>query len=210
MGRSLGGVNQLVTEIKSKHREGWEVMGIFVDLKDEFNKVNLRILGKIIAKLRIPNSIIRWISPCYHNRTVKVGTAQGYDRRVLNNGIPQGDILSPVVFLLYTVLVHQNLIENTLLLQSADICLLVWDEDVISARFRLQRAVYKLVNELVSLEMEINPEKSHPIWFFPNECYDPYLQIHGMLGFVKKFKYLGMWIDDELRFDVHVTTLSAK
>lgn len=58
--------------------------------------------------------------------------------------------------------------------------------------------------------MEISIAKSTAIWFFAHDCYTPYLEVEEEeIRFTDHVRYLGIYIDQKLKFDVHATKLIA-
>lgn len=54
------------------------------------------------------------------NREITVETIDGNETNVSNEGIPQGDVLSPIIFLLYTSSIFDMDVNNSELFQFAD------------------------------------------------------------------------------------------
>lgn len=109
-GRSINCVNILVSTAKESIRMGETVMCVFLDVTDAFNKVNLDKLQVILTRLKVPNEYVNWINHCYRDRKVHVRIVGGIKTRNLRNDLPQGDGLSPLLFVLYTVGIHEHLI----------------------------------------------------------------------------------------------------
>src|SRR5687768_17459649 len=110
-----------------KKEENMEVMALFIDLEDAFNKINLDKLHRILVKIKVPVQIINWIKTCFSNRNLSIKTNRGIISDSTNNGIPQGDVLSPIIFVLYTMGLFQCDSEFSKLFQFADdMTILAW------------------------------------------------------------------------------------
>lgn len=84
-----------------------------------------------------------------------------------SNGLPQGDVLSPTLFNLYTVGLHtSNTGKYVVLVQYANDCGIIVKAQNIDALTRnVQNAVDKFTLETQNLNFTINPEKTKIILF---------------------------------------------
>lgn len=69
---SINCINHLLSIIKEKMREGYQVMSVFLDLEDAFSNVNLTKLQQINNRLGIPQQYTTWFINCYQNRGITV------------------------------------------------------------------------------------------------------------------------------------------
>lgn len=149
-----------------KQSEGFNVMGIFMDLEDAFNNVKLSKLQSFLNRLGIPIQYSNWILSCYQKRCINIDTVDGHRTATSNEGIPQGDVLSPLIFLLYTTTIFDIEVDNMEIFQFADnICLLVWDFNLTDLAERLQQATNVFLRLIDDLDMQISPLKTKAIWF---------------------------------------------
>lgn len=203
-------VNHLLSTVRSKQVEGFEVMGIFVDLEDAFNNVSLKKLQSFMNRLGVPIQYANWIVSCYQEREINVDTMNGMCTARSNEGIPQGDVLSPLIFLLYTSSIFHLEVDNSEIFQFADdICIIVWDTNLTDVAERLQQATAQFLSLITDIDMQISPTKSKAIWFNANrKIYQPVLRIGTtFIEFVTSVKYLGIFLDEKLNFQRHITEL---
>jgi hypothetical protein len=67
-----------------------------------YNSVDLHILEAALERIKISSSIIKTISQCFQNRNNTVITHLGLtDPYEVNNGIDQGDTISPILWRIY-------------------------------------------------------------------------------------------------------------
>ena len=76
---------------------------LFVDFSSAFNTILPHILERQLSQLRVPVSTCKWITDFLTNRTqrVKLGSCISSSRST-STGSPQGCVLSPALFTLYT------------------------------------------------------------------------------------------------------------
>lgn len=74
-------------------------------------------------------------------------TIGGLKGKTTHNGIPQGDILSPLVFLIYTTYLELDENSNATTFQFADdICILAWGDSEVEANCQLNTALDMMVS----------------------------------------------------------------
>lgn len=207
---SIDCLNYLISLINEKQNDGLHVMAIFLDLENAFNNVNPSKLQSILNKLGVPQQFVSWIVKSYKEREVTVETVGGDIKDQTSSGIPQGDVLSPIIFLLYTTPLFELCVEGSTMLQFADdLCLITWNENVIEATATLQKAISEVMKLIRSLDMDVNPNKSKAIWFSADpSVYTPAVSIKGTnVKFERSVKFLGIHLDENLNFQKHIGEL---
>lgn len=92
-------------------------------------------------------------------------TLDGKKVRLSKEGIPQGVVLSPLIFLLYTTTIFGMYMDNTELFQFADdLCIVVWSKDMCDTTEILQKALNSILRLVTELDMDISPKKSKAIY----------------------------------------------
>lgn len=91
----------VVNTVKKFKREKMKVALICVDLSNAFNAVKTNILSDILVELNTPQKITTWIDNFLHNRRLNLQIRGTTISRTVNNGLPQGDILSLTLFNLF-------------------------------------------------------------------------------------------------------------
>lgn len=85
--------------------------------------------------------------------------------RTVSNGLPQGDVLSPTLFNLYTLPLHTINVDDVVLVQFADdFGILVSAKSIPEINTKGQRFLNEFERKAKELNFKINPEKT-----FPNE-----------------------------------------
>ena len=79
-----------------------------IDISGAFDIVNPFRLLDILRKKRLPHWLVRWVQAFITTRTTTL-VIQGHETPSfsVDVGVPQGSPLSPILFLLYTVELHE-------------------------------------------------------------------------------------------------------
>ena len=82
--------------------EGIHTDAIYTDLSAEFDKINHNITIAKLRKLGFDGLLLKWLESYLINRIHKVRVSDHEsDAFVANSGVPQGNHLGPLIFLLY-------------------------------------------------------------------------------------------------------------
>lgn len=190
---------------------------LFIDINAAYDNVNIRKLNKTLKGLDIGVLTRRLIFEMFSNRMVKVEYAYQYSTvRTSSKGLPQGSILSPILFNVYTIELHNSLKRGVQILQYADDIVLYHSNSTLQVtKENLQSAVEFFVPKLQQSDLSISPTKSQLCIFTRSrinilEENNSLLQIDvgGQTIQAEAFvKYLGMWLDYKLMWVTHIKDL---
>lgn len=96
-------LTDFVTNIKINLSENRFISSVFLDIKNAYNCVDLDILQDKLIKLGIPSKAAGNIVQLYRDRKIYVRMQNNelYGPKTCSLGLPQGSILSPILFNLY-------------------------------------------------------------------------------------------------------------
>ncbi|GFX28825.1 RNA-directed DNA polymerase from mobile element jockey [Trichonephila clavipes] len=148
-----------------------------------------------------------------HNRTFRVRVNNSYSNTgSCLSGVPQGSVLSPYLYNIYTHDFSQHSTVST--------CLFADDSAVLSQGVQLkytikaiQNLLDKLVTWLTHWRIAINVDKSQAILLRQWGFIDPPFQLTHLddnIQLVSVLKYLGLHIDSRLTFKKHIDYLAEK
>lgn len=184
---------------------------LFVDFSSAFNTIQPHLMMTKLKNMKVNSNLILWINNFLTNRPQYV-SFQGAKSSVVitNTGAPQGCVLSPMLFTIYTSdCVCRDV--NCRLFKYADDTVLVGRCGNDDTAYREE--VEKFVDWCSSNFLELNVKKTKEMVVdYSTSLYDhPPLFVNGeMVERVKEYKYLGTIIDDKFSFNNNVETLYKK
>ena len=75
---------------------------LFLDVRGAFDHVSLNQLLKVMKRLHLPLVVLRWVQCFLTNRSITlVFDGERNQSQSVNSEIPQGSLISPMLFLIY-------------------------------------------------------------------------------------------------------------
>ena len=190
-----------------KIANGNVVDAIYLDFSKAFDTVpHRRLLGKL-ESYGVQGEILEWINSFLKDREQQVvvnGSKSGIAPVI--NGIPQGTVLGPVLFVVYI---------NDLLDELSSDGLMFADDTKIFRQIKSRDDAVALQEDLKKLEewsetwlLKFNADKCHVLTlgkFEDIKHAHQYTLCSNELEHVSAEKDLGVTIDDELKFEEHIT-----
>lgn len=183
---------------------------LFFDVAKAFDKVWHNGLLYKLYKLGVPDRLVHIIRDYLSDRTFRFrveGTRSS--PRPIRAGVPQGSVLSPLLFSLYV-----NDIPRTprveLALFADDTALYTTDRDMTKLSQRLQSAATTLGDWFRLWRIEVNPEKSAAIHFHRGSSGlrpTPIRLFDRVIPWKSQVKYLGVIFDSRLTFAPHIQAI---
>ena len=183
-----------------------------MDFSSAFNTIIPDILQIGLSKLNIPEGICRCITDFLSHRRqcVRMGKHVS-DPRTISTGSPQGCVLSPLLFSLYTNTCTSSH-QNVKLLKFADdttLIGLISDGDESAYRWEIDRLETWCrqnnleLNALKTVEMVVDFRTSPPPLAPITLCDSP-------VDSVKHFRFLGTTISQDLKWELNISSLIKK
>ena len=193
---------------------------VLLDYSSAFDTVWRQKLLLSMNDIGISKQMIRWIASFLDNRQAKVRFGGSMSRsRCMRQGLPQGSVLSPLLFIIYI----NNL--ASILPGKETICMFADDVGILVTRrsaAEAERAAQDIVDTVVTWSKEwrltLNSSKSEVATFTTStkevNRWMPNIKINGeAVPFVKNPRLLGVYLDCMLSFGFHtkyVTREAAK
>jgi len=210
-------------------------IGIFLDIKKAFDCVQHDILFKKLQMLGIRDTCLDWFNSYLSNRTQKVDINGSFsDIRNINIGVLQGSTLGPILFLCF---INDLPLSTTMysLLFADDTACLAEHEDINQLQNFVNNELQKLAIWFKTNKLAVNVKKTKysvfhtkqkkidfsnfKILFNENDlnCNNQdkiteldRIAIDNPIESERTYKYLGIYLDEHLSFDLHVKYLTSK
>lgn len=189
----------------------YTVVTIFLDFKRAFETVNKDILIEKLRKYNFSLSAVEWFENYLTNRKqyVKINDYKS-DAIEVNNGVPQGSKLSSTLFNIYI----NDLIKNVdcdVVMYADDTSLTVASTSINDAILKLNYNLEKLDDWLKFNKIALNVKKcAYMVINNPNDN-DIDVKIDNVIiERVSEIKYLGVQLDDKLKFNKYADIIIKK
>ena len=183
---------------------------VFIDFEKAFELANTTVILYSLAKKGTKGHLLAWIQNYTTNRQARV-KFQGHNSEYKNleNGTPQGGILSPVLF--------NILIENIAELDLpplTDIFIFADDVAVVSRGPRrignIQLALNTINTKATELGLKINTNKTKAMSVKSDEPHFRLRIAAQDIEWVEQYKYLGVYLDKQFSSNTHITHLRER
>ena len=187
---------------------------VMVDMSKAFDRVRHSLLISELHALGLHGQVLNWFASYLSGRSqkVKCGTQLSAERSC-SRGVPQGSVLGPLLFVLYTRGIHDILPPGLSHQEFADdIIIDVADSDPEQVAKMLTDGVSRLANWLDSIGLLLNKKNTQVMFVKPRGLLDvPFsVQCNGeTLETISSAKYLGLEIDDDLSWASHLQHVSV-
>ena len=207
-------LNRLVTGIKSDLAKKLTTIGLFIDFEKAFDSVWKQGMIVKLYKLGIKGKILHLINDFLTNRKViiNVNSVKGDLRNSSDVGLPQGSVLSPILFRIYLMDFLNDIDRNTidLLKFAGDGTIKVSGENTKVCLEKLQLVFDSIESWVKKWRMIVNcdPDKTELICFGTAEnnislIPDTFELCNKTIRRVKQTKVLGVILDENLSFKEH-------
>ena len=164
----------------------------------------------------VPESFIAWTRSWLSNRTARVRVGDEVGRtRVLREGVPQGAVLSPLLFIIFIDDLMGRFKEDTLVSAYADdLALAVSNSSKEEAESCMQDEVDRVARWSTENGLTLNIGKCEACLFTPSTAeykWKPTLTIAGQtIQETQNPRFLGITYDKMLTFNKHVEEVTSK
>ena len=197
---------RLSQSVMENFNRGEHVVAAFLDVGKAFDNVWHNGLRYKIFMLDLPTKMTRWLSDFLVGRAIQVNV-NGFLSDKINHiaGVPQGSVLSPLLFLTYVNdLPKPHHRQNSKSQFADDTALWAASKNVQFAAKLLQKDLCKLAKWYAKWSIKLNPEKTKVIIFSRSYLAgkpEPTLKLYGeRLKIYPQVKFLGSTFDSKFTF----------
>ena len=204
----------VIDKIRDNLSKGMKVAGVFIDFSKAFDCVNHAILIKKLEHYGIRGEMLQLLISYLtnHKQYTTVNGAES-ETKYINCGVPQGSVLGPLLFLLYSNDI-QNCTKELIKLFADDTNGFIFEQDYEMLKQKIKTLLEELFKWSSANKLTINISKT---------CYsifhNPRSNIPNSLNSIKIFsgtssqalikrenktKYLGIYLDELLTWEYHI------
>ena len=183
---------------------------VFLDLSKAFDTIDHEILLSKMDRLGMRGNVLNWFRSYLSDRKQFVVVNEPESAiKILNKGVPQGSIVGPVIFIIYMNDLSEFCIQSKPTFFADDTTLLVTspNKDLLN---KIMAKELKVVNNwLATNKLCLNVGKTKCVSFKVKSPQNLFLD-EMKIQECKTMKYLGVHIDNELKFLDHIDSLKKK
>ena len=204
----------LTQHIEDWYEEGMITGTAFVDLSAAYDTVNHRLLIQKLYNTTLDSQLCRVIQNLLSDRRFYVELNNERSRwRIQKNGLPQGSVLSPTLFNIYTN--DQPILDGTRsFIYADDLCVIAQYPTFQEVEQQIEEALGELTHYYRSNSLRANPDKTQVTAFhLRNREAKRSLQVswNGVdLENTNTPKYLGVTLDRTLSYKTHIHNTKMK
>lgn len=211
-------VLHLLSSIYNKIEEKKVTTAVFIDMKKAFDCVDHEILLNKFKLLMLPTNVEKLLFSYMINRSqcVDIDGCRSGSLKV-NSGIFQGSILGPTSFIFYINGVFKLNLKGSLQLYADDIAIVYGEKDSQSLKIAIESDLTTIRHYFNSLGLDINNSKTKYVQFQGRTRLEYFTErsLNIMIGSdklerVEHYKYLGLFIDECLSFQPHISHIKRK
>ena len=200
---------RLSQSIMESFNRGEHVVAAFLDVEKAFDNVWHNGLRFKIFQLDLPTKMTRWLSDFLVGRLIQVNVNSFFSSQISPKaGVPQGSVLSPLLFLIYVNdLPTPHHKQNSLSQFADDTAQWAFSRNVRIAAKLLQQDLLTLAMWCAKWRIKLNPVKTKVIIFSRSALArktELNLKLYGeILKIYPQVKFLGITFDSQLNFKKH-------
>jgi len=189
-------------------------VAVSLDIKNAFNSIGWNYVATTLAEWDVPAYLQKILQSYFHERNAEIDCPGGKILFPITCGVPQGSVVGPMLWnLTYDAVLQTETPPETKIIGFAD-------DTLVIAKGRTTDEVEKNINDALDLvvgkirglELDIAVHKTEAV-MFKRKYKDrvPDIEIEGnRIGTKKCMKYLGIIVDEDLKFTEHIKTAAAK
>ena len=213
-------IGELLGGIVKNIQLGKDTVTLMLDLSKAFDTLQHSVVYKKLERYGLRGNCLSWFQSYLTNRTLQVkctsiaGTKAISNREKVEYGTPQGSCMGPLLFLIFCNDLHLNLQYLGSIQFADDTTLYISHRNMNYMKFCLTTDLESMEDWFRANKLTLNIEKTVLLHFGPGNKNKEALSditIGGKrLQVATSSKFLGLWIDNKLKWTEHVCKLLLK
>ena len=191
-----------------------EIRIVFLDISKAFDRVWHKGLKFKLKKWGISGTLLTWFKDYLTDRFQRVIiNGQFSEWCKISAGVPQGSVLGPLLFLVFINDITDVITNYSIRLFADDTWLFIEVDNREGAALLLNDDLKKIENWSSKWLVTFNPSKTESMimGFKHHKSEHPKLYLHNTpIINVNKHKHIGLWLEDNLGWHVHVHDICTK
>ncbi len=212
---TIHAINEFVDDTITSFENKKNTMGVFLDLSKAFDTIDHVILLKKLEWYGIRGMALEWFRSYLNNRKqfVQYKSAKSLTHTILC-GVPQGSVLGPLLFIIYTNDLPNCLVHSKAILFADDTTIYLNSDNILNMFNYINHDLESLSDWFRANKLSLNVGKSNYIIFRQNS--NPianHLKVHiGQDTIEPKnvVKFVGVYIDSKLEWHDHIKYIKNK
>ena len=198
---TLDNISVLTTDIRLSFKRSEFLVAVFLDVQAAYDNVIIPLLRNSLLNLGVPDKLSLFICNILKDRRINILSSSDPISRSVFKGLPQGSVLSPILYNLYTRGVEDVVLGHCRILQYADDVVIYDSSPNLSATIqRISEALEALEEHLNNAGLAISPPKSSAV-IFSRRKIPPLMSIaykDSSIPLKAQAKFLGVTLDSKL------------
>ena len=207
-------VTEFLADVHSSVDQNEHCLSVYLDLSKAFDTINHEILLRKLNHYGIRGKALEWFKSYLFNRRQYIfGNGIKSDETVIKCGVPQGSVLGPLLFIIYTNDIPCALTHSKSILYADDTTIYITGCNMRVIGNNMNSDLAQLADWFKANQLSVNIDKTKYMLFSRNSNTNPDLQIcidTKNLEQVNVIKFLGLYIDDKLKWDLHIQHCKKK
>ena len=211
-------IAELIGEIARNNDMGCHTIGVFLDLSKAFDTLEHDVLYEKLSKYCIRGVTLNWYKLYLTNRQLRVKCLVSSTQKQeyssyshVEYGTPQGSCLGPLLFLVFINDLHRNLNHCNDIQFVDDTTIYKGHRSMRYLKWCIEMDLQNISDWFKANKLTLNISKSVYMIFSRKNHTDIDLRLgDNKLPKVTTTKFLGMWIDQNLNWNEHLSKLKTK
>ena len=187
----------------------------FFDFERAYDKVWREGLLHKMIKMKIPYAFVKYVRHFLSARRTKVEVNKVKSNTFyMNEGLPQGSSISPILFLIFINDILDDVDASPSLFADDTAVWIATGKNKEDATRQMQKNITAIEKWAQKWKMSLNKGKTEAMVISTDAAdleWKPRLRLKGQeIKIVKDYKFLGVTLDGGLRFNLHVNRVIAK